>query len=125
MNLVNEVKQGKGIDLASPGCRPADIDTSRSSLFTEEDRATGEGFEVTEVSDSNSRDVGDGIQFFHLEAIVSGRKGGVNEFLVWHVPSKRRKLFVDFNLKSVIIETKKQGGYHRNNLRSISSLREG
>ena len=86
MDLVNEVKQGKGIDLASPGCRPADIDTSRSSLFTEEDRATGEGFEVTEVSDFNSWDVGDGIKSFHLQAIVSIKEGGVNEFtdyLVW------------------------------------------
>jgi hypothetical protein len=86
MDLVNEVKQGKGIDLPGSGCSPADIDTSRSSLFTEEDRATGEGFEVTEVSDFNSWDVGDGIKSFHLQAIVSIKEGGVNEFtdyLVW------------------------------------------
>ncbi len=80
MNLINEVKQGKGIDLASPGCRPADIDTSRSALFTEEDRATGEGFEVTEVPDFNSWDIGDGTKSFHLQAIVSIKERGVNEF---------------------------------------------
>ena len=80
MNLVNEVKQGEGIDLASPCCSPADIHTSRSSFFTEEDRATGERLEVTEMSYFNSWDVGDGTQSFHLQAIVSIKKGGVNEF---------------------------------------------
>ena len=50
----------------------------------EEDRATGEGFEVTEVSDFNSWDVSNGIQLFHLHAIVSGRNGGVNGITAIH-----------------------------------------
>lgn len=76
MNLVNEVKQGKGIDLASPGCRSPNIDPSDRPFFTEDDRATGERFEVTEVSNSNAWDVRYGIKSFHLQAIVSGREGG-------------------------------------------------
>jgi hypothetical protein len=71
MNLVNEVKQGKGIDLASPGCRPADIDTSRSSLFTEEDRATGEGFKVTGTSVM-------ALSLFICRRYYQEGKGGVN-----------------------------------------------
>ncbi len=76
MDLVNEVKQGKGIDLAGPSCSAADIDTSDRSLFTEDNSAAGEGFEVTEVSDLNPWDVGDRIQPFHFQAILSGREGG-------------------------------------------------
>jgi hypothetical protein len=32
------------------------------------------------VSDFNSWDIGNGIQLFHLQAIVSIKEGGVNEF---------------------------------------------
>jgi hypothetical protein len=80
MNLVDEMKQRESVHLPRGGCGPADIYTPDRSLFTQEYRATGEGFEVAEVSDFNSWDVGDGIKSFHLQAIVSIKEGGVNEF---------------------------------------------
>lgn len=101
MNLVHEVKQGKGIDLASPGCRATDIDTSRRPLFTENDGATGEGLVVTEMPYSNSGDIGNGIKSFHLQAIVSGRQGGVNVFMnSLRRGEERHKLFVP-NITSI------------------------
>jgi len=78
MNFVNEMEQGKSIDLPSPGCCPADVDTSSGSLFAEEDGATGEGLEVTEMPNFNSWDIGNRIQLFHSEPSVSGRKRSVN-----------------------------------------------
>jgi len=82
MNFVDEMEQRKSIDLSSPGCCPTDINTSGGSLFTENDGATGQGLEVTGVPDLNPWNIGDGIERYHLEAILAGREGGVNEFMV-------------------------------------------
>jgi hypothetical protein len=34
------------------------------------------------VPDLNPWNIGDGIERYHLEAILAGREGGVNEFMV-------------------------------------------
>lgn len=77
MDLVHEMEEGEGVDLAGPGCCPTDINPSDGSIFTEDDCTTRQGLEVTGMPYLNPWNISDGIKPFHLQESYQ-KEGGVS-----------------------------------------------
>jgi hypothetical protein len=73
------MKGSEGIDLSCPGCCSTDVNGSNSAFFTKNHGATGQGLEVTGMTNLDPRDICNSMRFFHSWGYYQKGRNGVND----------------------------------------------